>query len=64
MGQTQGPYRQATEHDLAEQGRGSLVMTLEMDPEENDRLGNLLKIPFQEYRPPKGAKFDDYDLEK
>jgi len=33
-----------------------------MDPEENDRLGNLLKIPFQEYRPPKGAKFDDYDL--
>ncbi|MFU8812107.1 MAG: sterol desaturase family protein [Balneolaceae bacterium] len=25
-----------------------------MDPEENDRLGNLLKIPFQGYRPPTG----------
>lgn len=33
-----------------------------MNPEENDRLGNLLKIPFQEYRPPKGAKFGDYKL--
>ncbi len=33
-----------------------------MDPEENESLGNLLKIPFQEYRPPKGAKFDDYDI--
>ena len=30
-----------------------------MDPEENDQLGNLLKIPFQEYRPPVGAKFGD-----
>jgi len=28
-----------------------------MDPEENDNLGNLLKIPFQPYRPPTGAKF-------
>lgn len=25
-----------------------------MAPEENDRVGNLLKIPFQEYRPPRG----------
>jgi len=34
-----------------------------MDPEENDRLGNLLKIPFQKYRPPEGAKFgEDYNL--
>ena len=30
-----------------------------MDPEENDRLGNLMKIPFQPYRPPKGSKFSD-----
>lgn len=30
-----------------------------MDPEENDRLGNLLKIPFQPYRPPTGSKFGD-----
>jgi sterol desaturase/sphingolipid hydroxylase (fatty acid hydroxylase superfamily) len=28
-----------------------------MDPEEHDRIGNLLKIPFQEYRPPVGSKF-------
>lgn len=28
-----------------------------MDPEENERIGNLLKIPFQEYRPPVGSKF-------
>lgn len=36
-----------------------------MNPEENDRLGNLLKIPFQKYRPPKGAKFgEDYELKK
>ncbi|MDZ7715142.1 MAG: sterol desaturase family protein [Balneolaceae bacterium] len=34
-----------------------------MDPEENDRLGNLLKIPFQSYRPPTGSKFgDDVEL--
>lgn len=33
-----------------------------MDPEENDNLGNLLKIPFQAYRPPVGAKFGDADL--
>jgi sterol desaturase/sphingolipid hydroxylase (fatty acid hydroxylase superfamily) len=30
-----------------------------MDPEENDRLGNLLKIPFQDYRPPVGSKFGE-----
>lgn len=35
-----------------------------MDPEENDRLGNLLKIPFQEYRPPRGSKFDDYEVKE
>lgn len=28
-----------------------------MDPEENDRLISLLKIPFRPYRPPVGAKF-------
>jgi hypothetical protein len=28
-----------------------------MDPKENDNLGNLLKIPFQKYRPPTGTKF-------
>ncbi len=27
-----------------------------MDPKENDNLGNLLKIPFQEYREPEGLK--------
>ncbi|RYU93225.1 sterol desaturase family protein [Emticicia agri] len=30
-----------------------------MKPEENDRLGNLLKVPFQNYRPPVGAKFGE-----
>ena len=40
-----------------------------MDPEENDRLGNLLKIPFQEYRPPVGSKFsapesEDHSMNK
>ena len=30
-----------------------------MDPEENDRLSNLLKIPFQQYRPPTGSKFGE-----
>ena len=27
-----------------------------MDPTENDRFSNLLKIPFQKYRPPKGKE--------
>ena len=30
-----------------------------MKPEENASLGNLLKIPFQNYRPPVGAKFNE-----
>lgn len=30
-----------------------------MNPGENAHLPNLLKIPFQEYRPPKGAKFEE-----
>ncbi|MFD2522073.1 sterol desaturase family protein [Emticicia soli] len=30
-----------------------------MKPEENDRLSNLLKVPFQTYRPPVGAKFNE-----
>jgi sterol desaturase/sphingolipid hydroxylase (fatty acid hydroxylase superfamily) len=30
-----------------------------MKPEENDRLGNLLKVPFQNYRAPVGAKFSE-----
>lgn len=28
-----------------------------MKPEENDKMGNLLQIPFQPYRVPEGAKF-------
>ncbi|MBO6662483.1 MAG: sterol desaturase family protein [Roseivirga sp.] len=28
-----------------------------MDPKENDEMANLLKIPFQAYRPPVGTKF-------
>ena len=27
-----------------------------MDPQENDKMGNLLKIPFQPYREPAEAK--------
>lgn len=34
-----------------------------MDPEENDRVGNLLKIPFREYRVPTGSKFENSDDE-
>jgi len=30
-----------------------------MEPEENDKMGNLLKIPFQPYRPPTGSKFGE-----
>ncbi|MFN1834739.1 sterol desaturase family protein [Balneola sp. MJW-20] len=34
-----------------------------MESEENDRLSNLLKIPFQAYRPPVGSKFgEDEDI--
>lgn len=29
--------------------------------EEHNRMGKLLKIPFEEYRPPAGAKFSDTD---
>ncbi len=30
-----------------------------MQPEENTRLGSLLKIPFEQYRKPVGVKFDE-----
>jgi sterol desaturase/sphingolipid hydroxylase (fatty acid hydroxylase superfamily) len=30
-----------------------------LQPEENAQIGNLLKIPFQPYRPPLGAKFNE-----
>lgn len=30
-----------------------------MKPEENTRLGSLLKIPFEQYRKPVGVKFDE-----
>ncbi len=38
---------------------GSLVYGIDTHPaaEENAALGNLVKIPFQKYRPPAGAKF-------
>ncbi|MEX0721174.1 MAG: sterol desaturase family protein [Balneolaceae bacterium] len=35
-----------------------------MNPEENDSLGNLLRIPFQQYRPPAGSKFGDGEITK
>ncbi len=35
-----------------------------MNPEENDRIGNLLKIPFQEYRPPVGSKFNIEEIDQ
>jgi len=35
-----------------------------MKPEENAHLGNLLKIPFQTYRPPVGAKFNEEEVHK
>ena len=35
-----------------------------MKPEENDRLGNLLKVPFQTYRPPVGAKFSEETVQE
>jgi len=35
-----------------------------MDPEENDNAVNLLKMPFQKYRSPVGAKFSDEDQDK
>ena len=30
-----------------------------MDPNETDRAGNLMAIPFQDYRPPSGSKFSE-----
>ncbi|MEX0856590.1 MAG: sterol desaturase family protein [Balneolaceae bacterium] len=35
-----------------------------MNPKENDNLGNLLKIPFQQYRPPVNSKFGEKELKK
>jgi len=35
-----------------------------MEPEENSRLGNLLKIPFQEYRPPQESEFNEFKIKK
>lgn len=34
-----------------------------MAPHENAHLGNLLKVPFQKYRPPVGAKFSEEETE-
>lgn len=34
-----------------------------MDPKENDDVVNLLKIPFQKYRPPMGSKFGEEEGE-
>ncbi|WP_420387762.1 sterol desaturase family protein [Roseivirga sp.] len=33
-----------------------------MDPKENDEMANLLKIPFQPYRPPVGTKFGEQEV--
>ncbi len=33
-----------------------------LQPDEHSKMGNLLKIPFQKYRSPVGAKFDALDL--
>ncbi len=30
-----------------------------LEPDEHSKIGNLLKIPFQKYRQPAGAKFED-----
>jgi sterol desaturase/sphingolipid hydroxylase (fatty acid hydroxylase superfamily) len=35
-----------------------------MDPKEHDDVVNLLKIPFQKYRPPVGSKFGEEEKEK
>lgn len=35
-----------------------------MAPHENAHLGNLLKVPFQQYRPPVGAKFSEGEAAK
>ena len=35
-----------------------------MAPHENAHLGNLLKVPFQKYRPPVGAKFAEEETAK
>jgi len=45
---------------------GELVYGIDthMNPEEHDRAGNLLKIPFQAYRPPTGSKFGGKEKEK
>jgi sterol desaturase/sphingolipid hydroxylase (fatty acid hydroxylase superfamily) len=44
---------------------GELVYGIDthMNPEEHDRAGNLLKIPFQAYRPPTGSKFGEKEKE-
>ena len=35
-----------------------------MDPKENDRLSNLLSIPFQQYRTPESVALDEETKEK
>lgn len=35
-----------------------------MNPQENDQMGSLLKMPFQSYRPPIGAKFSEGERQK
>lgn len=44
---------------FAEVDTKSLVYGIDthMNPEESERLDNLMAIPFQRYRPPEGAKF-------
>lgn len=48
--------------DVAELTELNYGIDTHMSPEENDRLGNLMAIPFQEYRPSPGSKFGSSDI--
>jgi sterol desaturase/sphingolipid hydroxylase (fatty acid hydroxylase superfamily) len=47
-----GTYRWMPQQDIV------FGIDTHMAPEEHSEVGSLLKIPFQKYRPPVGAKFD------
>jgi sterol desaturase/sphingolipid hydroxylase (fatty acid hydroxylase superfamily) len=51
---------------FAEKDVDSLVYGIDthMNPKENDDLINLLEIPFQKYRAPKGSKFSDDEIKE
>jgi sterol desaturase/sphingolipid hydroxylase (fatty acid hydroxylase superfamily) len=51
-----GTYVKVTDPSTLKYGINSV-----MKEQENDQLGKLLKMPFEEYRPPAGSKFSEFN---